>query len=287
MPLDAGVLALVLLAAALHATWNALVKAGGDRLVMTTLVMLAPAPVSLVALTVLPPLNPAAWPYLLASTVIHYIYYGLLIGAYRHGDLSQVYPIARGAAPALVAVEAWVFAGESLRLAEAVGVVVVSAGIMSLAWRQGGQGAARRDGEAQAVGLALLNGVAISAYLLADGLGVRNAGHALSYICWLYILEALPLLGFTLWRRRGRVRAAFAPHMKNGLMGGSLAAVSYGITLWALTLGPMAQIVALRETSVLFGAALGTLALKEPFGRQRIAAAAVIAGGAVLLNLRA
>ena len=280
MALDLGVLVLVLCAAALHASWNALVKAGGDRLVMTTLVMIGPTPVCLVALLFLPPLQPAAWPFLLASTFIHYAYYALLIGAYTHGDLSQVYPISRGAAPALVAVAAWVFAAEALSPWEMLGVLVVSAGIMSLAWRRG----ARAPAETKAIGLALLNAVAIASYLIADGMGVRRAGEPLTYISWLFVLEALPLLAFTLWRRRGRIVATVAPCLKLGLFGGVIAGISYGITIWAMSLGPMAHIVALRETSVLIGAALGTMVLKEPFGRHRIAAATVVAGGAVLLN---
>ncbi len=282
MALDLGVLLLVLLAAALHASWNAIVKAGGDRLVMTTLVMIGPAPVCLVALFFLPALQPGAWPFLIASALIHYLYYALLIGAYKHGDLSQVYPISRGAAPALVAVAAWVFAGEALSAREMLGVLIVSAGIMSLAWRRNGT---RLPAESKAVALALTNGVAISAYLIADGMGVRQAGNAFTYISWLFVLEALPLFALTLWLRRGRVMESFSPNWKPGVLGGTIAAVSYGIALWAMSQGPMAHIVALRETSVLFGAALGALVLKESFGKQRIVAAAVVAGGAVLLNL--
>lgn len=282
MALDPGVLLLVLLAAVLHATWNALVKAGGDRLVMTTLVMVVPSVPCLIALFYLPVLAPAAWPFLILSTLVHYAYYGVLIGSYRHGDLSQVYPISRGAAPALVAIEAWVFAGESLSGGEIAGVLIVSAGIMSLAWRRRGR---RRDGEAHAIGFALLTALTIAVYLLADGMGVRRAGHPLTYICWLFVLEGFPLLAFTLWRRRGRARQAFAPNLKAGAFGGVIAGVSYGIAIWAMSLGPLAHIVAIRETSVLFGAAIGALILKEPFGRFRIAASAVVATGAVLLNL--
>jgi len=282
MALDLGVLLLVLFSAVLHASWNALVKAGGDRLVMTTLVMLAPVPICLVALFFLPTLQAGAWPYLIASALIHYAYYALLIGAYKHGDLSQVYPIARGTAPALVAVAAWGLVGETLSLREIFGVLIVSAGIMSLAWRRNGT---RQTSESKAIALALTNGVVISTYLIVDGIGVREAGSSLSYICWLFVLEALPLLAAALWLRRGRVRESFAPNLKTGVLGGTIAATSYGIALWAMSLGPMAHIVALRETSVLFGAALGALVLKESFGKMRLAAAAVIALGAVLLNL--
>jgi len=282
MNLEPGVLSLVLLAAVLHASWNALVKTGSDRLVVTTLVMTAASLPCAVALFYLPPLDAAAVPFLLISIAVHFLYYGFLLGAYHHGDLSQVYPIARGAAPALVALAAWVFAGEALSTAEMTGVLVVSLGIMSLSWRRGLR---LGDGEAKAIGFALLTALSIAVYLLADGLGVRRGGNALSYICWLFAIEGLPLLAFTCWRRRGRIRAAFMPHLSRGLLGGAVATVSYGIAIWAMGQAAMAHVVALRETSVIFAAAIGALALKEPFGRTRIAAATVVASGAVILNL--
>ncbi len=282
MALDLGVLLLVLMAAGLHASWNALVKAGGDRLVMTTLVMVGPAPLCIGALFFLPAIQPGAWPFLIASSLIHYAYYALMIAAYNHGDLSQVYPIQRGCAPALVAIAAWAFAGEALTAFEILGVVIVSIGIMSLAWRR--NGATRLPAETRGIMFALANGVAIASYLIADGMGVRRAGDPLTYICWLFVLESVPMLAVTLWLRRGRIGAAFAPHWIKGIFGGMIAAVSYGIAIWAMSLGPMAHIVALRETSVIFGAALGTLVLKESFGRQRILAACMVAAGAVLLN---
>ncbi|MFQ6017270.1 MAG: EamA family transporter [Kiloniellaceae bacterium] len=282
MALDVGVLLLVLLAAALHASWNALVKAGEDRLVMTTLVVFVPGLPCLAAVSVLPALETAAWPYLIASVVVHFAYFAVLLGAYRHGDLSQVYPIARGAAPALVALEAWAFAGEALRAAEVAGVLIVSGGIMSLAWR--GQGTAG-GGEIKAIAFALLTALSIAVYLLADGMGVRRSGFALTYICWLFALTGVPLFGFTVWRRRGRIAASFGANLKLGFAGGLIAGISYGIAIWAMGVGPMAHVVAVRETSVLIGAAIGTFVLKEPFGRHRIVAAAAVATGAVLLNL--
>ncbi len=283
MALDASVLVLVLLAAVLHATWNAFIKAGDDPLVVTTVIMLMPIPPSLLGLAVLSPMQAEAWPFVVLSAVVHWVYFGVLIGAYRYGDLSQVYPIARGTAPALVALEAWVFAGEALETLEVAGVLIVSAGIVSLAWR-------RRSGgefahEPKAVGLALLTAFTIAIYLLADGLGGRHAGSALTYICWLFVLQGVPLVAFTVWRRRGRLAESVRPHLRHGSLGGLIAGLSYGIAIWAMSVAPLAHVVAVRETSVLFGAAIGAVFLKEPFGRYRIAASAVVASGAVLLNL--
>lgn len=286
MALDIGVIALVLLAAVLHASWNALVKSGGDRLVVLSLVMVTPGVLSALAIPFVIPPEAASWPFLLASVLIHYVYYGALFWAYEHGDLSQVYPIARGSAPLLVAVGAWLLAGETLSSAEWLGVLVVSAGIVSLAWRRGGwQSAAWRDGELKALGFALLTGLTIAGYSVADGMGVRRAGSELGYILWLLAAETPPLIGWALWRRRGRWRSAFTPYLKRGFAGGLLTGIAYGIVIWCMSLGPMAHVVALRETSVLIAAAIGTLLLKEPFGRHRIAAAAVVAAGAVLLNV--
>lgn len=280
MALEPGVVVLVLCAAALHATWNALIKAGGDRLVMTMLVLMGPVPVCIAGLFVLPGLEPGAWPFLLTSAALHYVYYALLIAAYTHGDLSQVYPVSRGAAPALVAVAAWGLAGEGLTEGEVIGILIVSAGIMSLArTRQ-----MRLPAETKALGLALLNAVAIAGYLVVDGMGVRRAGAPLTYIAWLFLLEALPVLGFTLWRRRGRFVRSVAPHLRLGLFGGIVSGFSYGITIWAMSRGPMAHVVALRETSVVMGAVFGVLVLKEPFGVRRVVAASVVAAGAVLLT---
>lgn len=282
MTLDLGVLLLVLAAAVMHAGWNVVVKAGADRVVVTTLVMAVQAPPCALALIFLPALQPEAWPYVLLSAAVHWLYYAALIGAYRHGDLSQVYPIARGAAPLLVALEAWALAGESLSPVEWLGLLILSAGIMSLALRRRGIWLA---GELQALGFALLTAATIAVYLIVDALGGRASGNALTYICWLFVLEGVPFLLLTFWLRRGRIVAAFRPNLVRGGLGGVIAGLSYGITIWAMSVAPVAHVVAVRETNVLFGAAFGALLLKEPFGRFRIGAAAVVVTGAVLLNV--
>lgn len=265
----------------MHATWNAVVKAGGDRLVIMALAMILTSPFCLVAIFFVPLPDPASWPYIFASIVIHSAYYAFLIHAYRQGDLSQVYPIARGTAPALVAAVAWVWAGEALSLREMSGVAIVSLGILSIAWRQGRPA---QTGEARSVVFALLTSLCIALYSVTDGIGVRSAGSSISYIVWLFALEGWPLFLYALWRRRGRVVVSFLPNLKTGFGAAAISTLAYSIVIWAMSLGAMAHVVALRETSVVMAAALGALVLKEPFGRKRIAAAMVVAAGAILLN---
>jgi len=300
LALDPLVFALVLAAALLHASWNALVKAGGDRLAVLTLVNLSPVAVMVPALFFLPPMNLEAMPWLAASTASHLVYYAALLGAYRYGDLSQVYPIARGSAPALVALGAWLLAGEEPGLLEIGALALLSAGLMALAWRPrraapavagrgaivGGAGAgAPAEPDRRAVLFALLTGLSIAVYSVADGMGVRASGQPFTYIAWLFSIDSLPLLFFLLWRRQGRVLQSIGRSWKAGLAGGLIAAAAYGTVIWAMSRAPMAQVVALRETSVLFAALIGTWLLAEPFGGRRLAAASIIVLGAVLLQL--
>ncbi len=278
MTLEAGVAVAVLLAGALHAGWNTLVKTGGDRTATFVLIMLGAGvawlPVGLVV--GLP--DPASWPYLGISVVVHLFYSAALLAAYRHGDLSQVYPIARGSAPALVAAGAWVVAGENLHLMEIAGILVVSAGILSLAWRRGPMH------DRLGTLFALLAGVTICVYIVSDGMGVRRAGDPLAYLSWLFVAQAMALTPFGLWLRRRQLREAWRTSWVSGLCGGVIASISYGIAVWAMSLGPMAHVTALRETSVLIAALIGTRLLGEPFGRRRVVAATAVAGGAVILQ---
>ncbi|MDF2095268.1 DMT family transporter [Fodinicurvata sp. CAU 1616] len=275
------VLPLVLLAAALHATWNALVKAGGDRLAVQALVMLAPGLVAAPFLLFLPLPAAAALPFLVASVIIHIAYNGLLAAAYQQGDLSQVYPIARGSAPLLVALGGWLLAGETKTPAEMAAIAIVSLGILGLSLRRG----PRRAGELRSVVLALLVGLSIASYSLADGLGARNAGSTLSYIAWLFFLEGTIFMVIVAYLRRGRLVHSFRPILLPGIGGGLMAGTAYAIVIWAMTVAPMAHVVALRETSVLMAAGIGAFILKEGFGAHRITASALVVTGTVLLQL--
>ena len=276
------VLALVLFAALAHAGWNALLKASGERGAIFSVLLLTGGAFGLVGVVLLPLPAQEAWLYLALSTVVHYAYYGFLLLAYRYGDLSHVYPLARGSAPLMVAAGAWLLAGEALGPVGIAGLVLASGGIMSLTLEKGPP----RDHAAKAVFFAFGTGVLIAGYTVVDGLGVRASGMALSYIAWLNVLEALPISLWLLVRRPPTFTGLTARSWRLGIFGGMLAMAAYGLVIFALSLGGMAHVSALRETSVLFAALLGTLVLRESSGRpgRRVAAAALVSAGIVILQ---
>jgi drug/metabolite transporter (DMT)-like permease len=272
---------LVLAAAVMHASWNALIKAGSDKVVMQCLLMFFAGLPCLPLLLFIPLPAPASWPFLALSLTVHGVYYVTLVNAYRFCALSQVYPIARGAAPLMIALGAWAFADEQMSVLEWAGVIVASAGIMSLA----APGKLPREEELKAIGFALATSITIALYSLADGIGVRRAGESMSYILWLLALDAFPVMVVGLWLRRGRIVESFRPPMKRAIVGGLLSALGYGIVIWAMGKAPLAHVSALRETSVILAAVIGTALLGEPFGRRRILAAVLVAAGNGLLHI--
>jgi drug/metabolite transporter (DMT)-like permease len=274
------IFALVLGAALLHASWNALVKTGGDPFLRLAVVNLVAGLCALPALFLTDVPAVASWPCLFASVVIHHGYYLALAYGYRHGDLSHVYPIARGIAPPLVALIAWAFAGESPGALGLVAILAISGGILSLAFADD-----RRLASLKPVGFALATGVTIAGYTLADGLGGRRAGDVLGYVAWLFAIDALPFALLVAYRYRARLGEALGRAWRPAAVGGAFAATAYGLVIWAMTRAPMAQVSALRETSVIMAALIGTRLLREPFGTRRIFAASLVAVGIVLLQV--
>ncbi len=278
--MEPAIFALVLGAALLHASWNALVKTGGDPFVRLAVLNLVTGVCAFPFLFVTAVPAVASWPCLFASVVIHHGYYLALGYGYRHGDLSHVYPIARGIAPPLVALVAWGFAGESPGALGLVAILVISGGILSLAFTDDG-----RLGALKPLGFALATGVTIAGYTLSDGLGGRRAGDVFGYIAWLFAIDALPFALVVAYRYRARLGEALGRAWRPAAAGGVLAAAAYALVIWAMTRAPMAQVSALRETSVIMAALIGTRLLREPFGRRRIFAAGLVAVGVVLLEV--
>lgn len=272
-----GVFALVLFAAAFHAGWNAIVKAAGDKMLTAVLVAGAAALIAGAALPFLPMPAPASWPFMGMSVVLQCVYYLLVARAYTVADMSQTYPIMRGTAPLIVAAVGTVVMGEHLAPAAWAGIALICGGILTIAAE------ARADRRGLAV--ALLNALVIAAYTLTDGMGARASDAAVAYSFWVFALTGVPLVLWAVLARRADFGAHLRANLWPGVAGGIGTLVSYTIALWAMTQAPVAVIAALRETSILFGIAIAALILRERVGPARIAAAALIAAGAVALRL--
>jgi drug/metabolite transporter (DMT)-like permease len=277
---SADVMALVLFAALLHASWNAVVKSGPDKFLDIVLVTTGAAALSGLVLPFLPAPASASRPYLAASVVIHMGYFTLLGAAYRSGDMSHVYPLMRGVPPLLVALASGPLIGERLSAGEWSGIVLISGGILGLALAHG-----RRGVTAGPTVLALANAAVIAVYTSVDGIGVRLSGNAASYTMWGFLLTAPPILACALLRRPASVSGYFRRRRHVALIGGACTVAAYTLALWAMTRAPVAMVSALRETAILFGTVLSVLVLKERFGWSRCAATAVIMLGAVVLRL--
>jgi drug/metabolite transporter (DMT)-like permease len=268
----------VLAAAVTHATWNAVAHGIKDQTLAFGLIGAGGVAVAIPLVIVATAPRAVSWPYLLGSVAIHVFYNLLLMQCYRLGEFSQVYPLARGISPLVVTVLAAVFVGEHLAPPQLAGVVIVSAGLATLVL------AGRRPGRAAFLA-AVGTGLTIAAYTTVDGVGVRLSHSVVGYIGWLMLLQSSCVPMFALARRRDVVLKQPRRILVSGLAAGGLSVLAYGLVLWAQTRGALAPVAALRETSVIFGAIIGTLVFREPFGRSRIAATVLVVTGILLLNV--
>jgi drug/metabolite transporter (DMT)-like permease len=267
----------LLAAALLHAGWNALVRRDPDRSAATTAVAAGGVVVGLAVAPFLPPIDPAAIPFVIGSSCFHIVYYALIARAYRHADLSVAYPIMRGLAPVIVTVIGLTFLGEDVGTLQFAGVVVIAAGIVALGldgWRNARKG----------IAAALLNAVVIAGYTLVDGLGARASGEPATYTAWILVGGGLLTVVWNVARRGTPVLRAVGARARIGIAGGVMGFGAYAIALWAMTVAPIGAVAAVRESSVLFAAAIGAIFLGERFGPARWAAAALVVAGLVLVR---
>jgi drug/metabolite transporter (DMT)-like permease len=279
--LSVGVTFAVLGAGLLHAGWNALLKSsgGGDPLLDTATVVAGSTVCSLLALPFVPLPLAESWPFALSSVVIHFGYYLTLAQAYRTGDLSFAYPLMRGTAPLLVTLLGVLFLRELPPALVMVGILLICTGIVGIAFAQ------RHRHPRAATAWALANAVIIAVYTLVDGAGARASGNALSYVLWLTFVEGIVFLLWIGLRHRERAPRYIGAQWRRGLLGGFCSVAAYAIVLWAMTRAPVAAVAALRETSVLFAAIIGTVLLKEGFGYARLAGALSVVAGVAALKL--
>ncbi|WP_318210867.1 MULTISPECIES: DMT family transporter [unclassified Streptomyces] len=271
----------VLVAAVTHASWNALAHHIRDQLLSFTLISGGGALIGLVMALFVPLPAAGAWPYLVASALLHVGYMVLLMRSFSLGDFGQMYPIARGTAPLAVTALAAVFVDEIPDGRQLLGVAVACAGLTGLAlWGIRGEGARPHWPALLAAGA---TGLSIALYTVVDGVGVRASGTPLGYIAWLMVLEGLAIPAYALWTRRAALLPQLRPYAGRGLLGAALSVTAYGLVLWAQTKAPLAPVAALRESSIIVGAAIGALFFKERFGGPRIAAAGLMVAGIGLM----
>jgi drug/metabolite transporter (DMT)-like permease len=275
MPLP--IVLLILFAALLHASWNALLRVGADRLWSMTMMCVAVAIASSVIAVFLAPPAPASWPYAVLSGVLHVGYNLFLVRSYKVGDLGQTYPIARGSSPILITLCALVFAGETVSTNALVGIVLVSGGIISLAFRQ-------RRLAVPSLPYALGTGFFIAAYSVTDGVGARLSGAPMAYTVWMCALWGVLMPLVYIGLRDTRSLFAPRPGVITALIGGLVSLLAYGIVIYAMSHAPMGAVSALRETSVLFAALIGYLFLGESLTVRKVLACVVIATGTMLIG---
>jgi multidrug transporter EmrE-like cation transporter len=282
--LSSGVLAAVLGAAALHALWNSLVKSASDKLLSAAVVALWCGVAAVVATLVLPQPAAAAFPFIVASALIHIVYFILVGQLYRSADLSVAYPIMRGLAPLIAAVIALATLGEAPGPIASLGVAALVMGVLGM----GASGFAHGRINRPTILVALANSAVIAIYSVIDGQGARLSGagsaFAFAYNSWADALTALAYLPIILFLRGRSAVAAFTGDWRRGLIGGLAAFLGYAIVIWAMTRAPIASVAALRETSVVFAAVIGVVALGEPFHAQRAIAVLVVLAGIILLR---
>ena len=274
----------VLLAALLHAAWNAMIKGGSDVLLDTATIVAGAGLIGIPFLFVVPLPAPASWPYLFGSIITHLAYYFLMVNAYRTGELSLVYPLMRGVAPLITAVLGILWLRELPAPISWLGMLLISAGVIALALRPTGN-APLLAGHGRAVRFALANAAVIATYTIIDGTGARLAGDPWAYIVWLFVLDAIPFSLYMLATRKRAFVEALVERRRHGLIGGALSAAAYAISVWAMTKAPVALVASLRETSVLFATLIGARLLKEKLTLRRWAGVGAVVIGVVALKV--
>ena len=266
---------LVILSAIANAVWNALMKSAGDRLLTMVAIRMVGLVLGLVALPFVEWPAPESWKLLALTAAVMFAYYALLIRSYDVGDMSVVYPLARGLAPMLTTIAAFLVIGETLSMGQVAAVAMISIGIRALSFGAGASGGA--------VGFALAAGVAVATYSFFAGVGVRSAGTVLGFQACLEIVVGVGMLCYGVIVRRAGLVGYARRHGARGLLAGVVSVAGFLAYLAAAQYLPLGPVTALRETSVIFGAVLGTVVLKEGFGLRRVAAALLVTVGIMLL----
>ena len=278
--MSATVFLAVLFAAFLHAGWNALVKTGGDKFQAMFIMSTSQGAIGLLMTIVLPLPSGQVWLWLLASGLVHSLYKFFLTSAYEHGDLSRVYPIARGLAPMLVALVGVFFLSDELAVLEYIGIAALGTGIIAMA-----RGVFSNGESQHMLRFAFASALMTACYSLIDGLGARAAGDATVFVAWMFLIDGIIFGSWGLWRQGRAVLVASRRDWLRGCMAGAASLGAYWIAVWAMTQAPIALVTALRETSILFAVLIGVVVFRERFDRAKAVATVLIVGGVVLTRV--
>lgn len=275
-----AILLAVLGSAFLHALWNALIKTGTSRLGAMIILSIGEVPIGLAVASLRPLPAPEVWKWVLMAGCAHFFYKFFLTYAYERGDLSRVYPIARGAAPLIVALAGSVLLNDHLTLHEFAGIAILGCGILLMA-----QGIFSNGENRKMLPFALGSACATATYTMLDGTGARVAGDAIAYVAWVFVADGtffatgmLLYKGLDILPRNGRAWGT-------GMLAAAASYGAYGVPVWAMTRAPIAVVAAVRETSILFAVMIGWLAFSEKMTRGKALAAFVIVSGVVLTRI--
>ena len=268
------------MAAVFHAAWNALVKSAGDKFFSMTAVVIGHVPFALIALAVTAPPDTASYPYLITGALLHVGYQWFLLQAYKLGDFTQVYPIARGTAPILVATISVTLLGVTLSFGQIFAIATIGAGILSLCLVRANDG----ERNSAAAGMALITACFIASYSLVDGLGGRASGSPVSFYAWESILNAVIFCSYIAYAKPGLMTRIARDGVFTGIAGGGASFLAYSLVVWAFTQAPIALVTALRETSIVFALLIGVFVMKERLSLAKVASTFTTVFGAALLK---
>lgn len=277
-----NVIGVVLLAALCHATWNFLIKRSVDQYQGMTAIVIGHVPFGIFAVLYSPAIEPAAWPYVITGALLHTGYQLFLLNSYRYGDLSQVYPMARGSAPLITAIVSMLLLGEQYERFEIIALCIIGTGIISLAFSTGKEETTNR---LTTPILALITAGFISSYSLVDGVGARIATTALGFYGSLTIINCFFFMIVIAKIRPGITRQVLTHHKRDSLLGGGISFLAYALVIWSFTKAPIALVAALRETSVIFALLLGVFVLKEKLTGLKVCAVLLTLTGVILLRI--
>jgi drug/metabolite transporter (DMT)-like permease len=276
MTLPWDTVAAALIAALLHAAWNAGLKGGNDRILDASLLFAVAGMVGLLSTFFVPQIDASAWKWIAITSLLHLPYVYFLAKAYELGELSHVYTIARGLPPIMITVLATFAVAEVPTPQALAGVILISFGILTVGLSPGAH--------VKGTVLAGIVAVTIALYSISDGIGVRTSQSPIAYNGWVFFAVGVTCLMMAITLRGDKIIPYARLHWRRAVFGGVLSFLAYGLVLWAMTKASIAGVSALRETSVVFAAMIGILLFGEKAGARRIIGALVVAMGALVLK---